>query len=107
MKTVSALSNGAGTTLKTGLEKEQVQRNVTKTLLKSILKVYKSDGKFYIDHAAAYRFIGTQEDNDMWNNTYNQLRKNYAQNITNELKKVPTPITGKAVQLNKSKLLTK
>lgn len=56
LKTVSALSNGAGTTLKTGLEEEQVQRNVTKTLLKSILKVYKSDGKFYIDHAAAYRF---------------------------------------------------
>lgn len=58
-------------------------------------------------YAAAYRFIGTQEDNDLWNSEYNQLRKNYAQNITNELEKAPTPITGKAVQLNKSKLLTK
>jgi hypothetical protein len=58
-------------------------------------------------YAAAYRFIGTQEDNDMWNNTYNQLRKNYAQNITNELKNVPSPIKGKALQLKKSKLLTK
>lgn len=58
-------------------------------------------------HAAAYRFIGTQEDNDMWNNTYNQLRKNYAQNITNELKNVSSPIKGKAIQLNKTKLLTK
>ena len=58
-------------------------------------------------YAAAYRFIGTQEDNDIWNGAYNQLRKNYAQNITNELKNVPSPIKGKVIQLNKTKLLTK
>ena len=58
-------------------------------------------------YAAAYRFIGTQEDNNIWNDAYNQLRKNYAQNITNELKNVPSPIKGKAIQLNKTKLLTK
>lgn len=40
--------------------------------------------------AAAYRFIGNEEDNINWNNEFVNYRKNYTDTVTKELKQVPT-----------------
>lgn len=39
--------------------------------------------------AAAYRFVGNQEDNDKWNNDYNDYRTQYNKALTEHLKSVP------------------
>lgn len=40
--------------------------------------------------AAAYRFIGTEDDNKLWNENYNKERSNWSKQIVEELKQVPT-----------------
>lgn len=45
-------------------------------------------------YAAAYRFIGNNEDNNLWNQEYNDYRSDYTRNIVNQLKsvqKLPQP----------------
>jgi hypothetical protein len=39
--------------------------------------------------AAAYRFVGNEEDNINWNNDFVNYRKNYTDAVTKELKQVP------------------
>lgn len=40
--------------------------------------------------AAAYRFIGTEDDNKQWNENYNKERSDWSKQIVEELKQVPT-----------------
>ena len=39
--------------------------------------------------AAAYRFIGTEDDNKLWNENYNKERSNWSKKVVEELKHVP------------------
>ena len=39
--------------------------------------------------AAAYRFIGTEDDNKLWNENYNKERSNWSKQVVKELKQVP------------------
>lgn len=40
--------------------------------------------------AAAYRFIGTEDDNKLWNENYNKERSDWSKQVVEELRKVPT-----------------
>lgn len=52
IQTMSSLSNGVNINLKNGLESKE--KHSTKTVLKRRVLVYKKEGKFYIDYAAAH-----------------------------------------------------
>lgn len=39
--------------------------------------------------AAAYRFIGTEDDNKLWNENYNKERSDWSKQVIEELKQVP------------------
>ena len=38
---------------------------------------------------AAYRFIGTEDDNNLWNQDYNNYRSEYGKNVVRQLQNVP------------------
>jgi hypothetical protein len=55
--------------------------------------------------AAAYRFIGTKEDNELWNNQYNIERQKYAKKVLEELKSIkPIELSNKAVVMKENKI---
>ena len=55
----------------------------------------------------AFTFIGNVEDNNIWNNDYNQYRKDYSSKVLEELKNVPV-LPKDFIRTNKDeKLLTK
>lgn len=51
--------------------------------------------------AAAYRFIGTEDDNKVWNENYNKERSDWSKQVVEELRKVPTLILPNQVQMMK------
>lgn len=55
----------------------------------------------------AFTFIGNAEDNNIWNNDYNQYRKDYSSKVLEELKDVPALPKDFIKTNKKEKLLTK
>lgn len=51
--------------------------------------------------AAAYRFIGTEDDNKLWNENYNKERSDWSKQVIEELRKVPTLTLPNQVQIMK------